>query len=194
MTRNFNTYSRWLTAAALLAAAPLAMAHPGHDNLSLAAGFMHPLTGLDHLLVMIAVGLWAGKLGGAARWQLPLTFVLLMAVGAALGMAGVSLPGLETLVAATVMALGLLLALSVRLSTAARLALVAVFALLHGLAHGGELAGGSALLVMAGMLVATAMLHALGLLLASGRAQLPVLVHRLFGCTMMVLGAWIMSS
>lgn len=183
---------RLMTAAALLLVAPLALAHPGHEGLSFSSGFMHPLTGLDHLLVMLAVGLWAGKLGGAARWQLPLTFVLLMGLGAVLGMGGFSLPGLETLVAATVMALGLLLALSLRLSTASRLALVAVFALLHGLAHGSELTGGAEL--MAGMLLATALLHGLGLLLASSRLALPVLVHRLFGCTMLVLGAWIMAA
>lgn len=184
--------TRLSTATALLLAAPLALAHPGHEGLSFASGFMHPLTGLDHLLVMLAVGLWAGHLSGAARWQLPLTFVLLMGLGAVVGMAGFSLPGLETLVAATVMALGLLLALSLRLSTPSRLALVGVFALLHGLAHGSELAGGAAL--MAGMLIATAMLHGLGLLLASKQAALPVLVHRLFGCTMLVLGAWIMAA
>lgn len=155
--------------AALLAFVPLAaLAHPGHDLAGATAGFAHPFLGLDHLLAMVAVGLWAGRLGGAARWQLPLAFVTAMAVGAGLGLAGLRLPGLETGIAASVLALGLLTALALRLRLALRPLLVAGFALLHGLAHGAELpAGAGALAYVLAFLAATALLHGLGLLLAA---------------------------
>ncbi|MDR5171739.1 HupE/UreJ family protein [Methylobacillus flagellatus] len=180
-------------ALGLLAFSPLAFAHPGHEAQGLLAGFMHPLTGLDHLLVMLAVGLWAGRIGGAARWQLPVTFVAVMALGAVIGMAGYRLPGIETLLSASVMALGALLVISLRLPRALQAGLVALFALFHGVAHGSELAD-QGLAVMLGMLAATALLHMLGLALSSRRLRLPVLVHSIFGCTMMVLGAWLLAS
>src|SRR5690606_11637820 len=86
----------------------VAFAHPGHEMASMAAGFLHPLTGLDHLLVMLAVGLWAGKTGGKARWQLPLIFMLVMAVGGLAGMSQLVLPGMEIGIAVSVLAMGLL--------------------------------------------------------------------------------------
>lgn len=183
-----------LAALGLLAFSPLALAHPGHEAQGLLAGFMHPLTGLDHLLVMLAVGLWAGRIGGAARWQLPVTFVAVMALGAVIGMAGYRLPAIETLLAASVMALGALLVISQRLPRALQAGLVALFALFHGIAHGSELAADQSLAVMFGMLAATALLHMLGLALSSRRLRLPGLVHSIFGCTMMVLGAWLLAS
>ncbi|MGY1490084.1 HupE/UreJ family protein [Methylobacillus pratensis] len=181
-------------ALGLLAFSPLAFAHPGHEAQGLLAGFMHPLTGLDHLLVMLAVGLWAGRIGGTARWQLPATFVAVMALGAVIGMAGYRLPAIETLLAASVMALGALLVISLRLPRALQAGLVALFALFHGIAHGSELAADQGFAVMFGMLAATALLHILGLALSSRCLRLPVLVHSIFGCTMMVLGAWLMAS
>ncbi|MCB5184612.1 HupE/UreJ family protein [Methylobacillus gramineus] len=174
----------------LLAFSSIAMAHPGHGAESIYTGFMHPLTGLDHLLVMLAVGLWAGKVGGSARWQLPLTFVATMAVGAILGMNGHVINGVETAIAASVMALGLLLVISLPLSRGVQLGLVALFAVFHGMAHGIELATQNGITVMGGMLVATALLHAVGLMLSS--LHLPKSVHTLFGCTMAVLGAYLM--
>lgn len=181
-------------ALGLLAFSPLALAHPGHEAHGFVAGFMHPLSGLDHLLVMLAVGLWAGKIGGAARWQLPATFVAVMALGAVLGMSGYSVAMIETLLAASVMTLGVLLAISIKLPRAIQVGLVALFALFHGLAHGGELVGVQGMAVMAGMLVATAMLHALGLVLSTSRLRLPVRAQSALGCTMVVLGAWLMVA
>ncbi|MCB5189511.1 HupE/UreJ family protein [Methylobacillus arboreus] len=180
-------------ALGLLAFSPVVLAHPGHESHSVVAGFMHPLTGLDHLLVMLAVGLWAGRIGGAARWQLPLTFVVVMALGAMLGMAGYAIAGIETFLAATVMALGVLLVISLKLPRALQVGLVAVFALFHGLAHGTELSSEQGVAVMGGMLAATAVLHVVGLVFSASRWRLPVLVQSLVGCTMVVLGAWLMA-
>lgn len=123
---------------ALASSAALAHSgHAGHDSAML-AGLSHPLGGADHLLAMLAVGLWAGQQGGAARWQAPLAFVALLAVGGALGAAGLWLPGVEAGIAASVLALGLLLAARARLPRWAGLGLTGGFALLHGLARTGR--------------------------------------------------------
>jgi urease accessory protein len=152
----------------LLAAAPnLAMAHAGHANGGLHGalyeGFVHPFRGIDHLLMMLCIGLWAGRSGGGLRWQLPVTFLLGMTGGWLLGLNGVVMPGLETGIAATLIAAGVVLALGLRLARGAQLAGVMAGAVLHGLAHGGELGGGAAWIGGAGMLAATALLHGAGL-------------------------------
>lgn len=148
-------------------------AHPGHDIVgnnfaSAYAGFIHPFTGLDHLLVMLAIGIWASKLGGKARWQLPLTFLFSMAIGAVLGLAGITFSGVETAIAASVMAMGLLLAINLPISAMSRIGLVAFFAIFHGLAHGVELYSQQSFYTLTGMLLATALLHGLGLLMGYG--------------------------
>lgn len=157
-----------LTAATLLFPA-LAQAHPGHEGHELtwdfSAGAAHPLSGLDHLLAMVAVGLWAAQLGGRARWLVPAAFVGVMALGGALGQSGVVVvPGVEQGIAASVLVLGLLIAAAVRLPVAAGMALVGGFAVFHGFGHGAEMpatAGG--LGYGAGFVAATAALHAAGL-------------------------------
>lgn len=144
--------------------APLALAHPGHGPTSLSAGFFHPLTGWDHLLAMVAVGLWAAQLGGRARWALPLTFVSTMALGAAAGIAGLMLPGMDQWILASVFALGLLIACAVRLPLVAGLFLVTLAGTFHGLAHGAEMPlNANSLNFLSGMVAATALLHAAGL-------------------------------
>jgi len=144
--------------------APLALAHPGHGPTSLSAGFFHPLTGWDHLLAMVAVGLWAAQLGGAARWVLPLTFVSAMALGAAAGIAGFVLPGMDQWILASVFALGLLIACAVRLPLVAGLFLVALAGTFHGLAHGAEMPlNANSFCFLLGMIAVTALLHAAGL-------------------------------
>lgn len=151
---------------ALASSAALAHSgHAGHDSAML-AGLSHPLGGVDHLLAMLAVGLWAGQQGGAARWQAPLAFVALLAVGGALGAAGLWLPGVEAGIAASVLALGLLLAARARLPRWAGLGLTGGFALLHGLAHGAEMPASASLLAYgAGFVAASAALHLAGLAL-----------------------------
>ena len=158
--------------AALAATAP-ALAHAGHEHAaSFSSGFAHPLTGPDHILAMVAVGLWAGINGGRALWAWPVAFVGVMLVGGALAMLGVALPAVEPGILASVIVLGLLVLVAARVPVAAGAALVAVFALLHGHAHGVELpAGASALTYAAGFALATAVLHALGLCIATLSAR-----------------------
>lgn len=145
----------------------LALAHPGHGQLAntgLMSGFSHPFSGFDHLLAMLAVGLWAAQNKRPALWVLPLAFPLMMVAGAALALSGLALPGIETGIAASVAALGLLIAFSIKMPVAASATIVSVFALFHGYAHGSELPhGSSALLYGAGFVAATALLHAIGL-------------------------------
>lgn len=147
-----------------------AFAHVGHGATeSFAAGIAHPFGGLDHIAVMIAVGLWAALKGGRALWLWPVTFVGVMLVGGALGMAHVAVPFVEPGILASVVALGLLVALAVDLPLAAGAAIIGVFAIFHGHAHGSEVAeniGG--IEYMAGFAVATATLHLTGI----GFAQL----------------------
>ncbi|OBQ65088.1 MULTISPECIES: HupE/UreJ family protein [Mesorhizobium] len=154
-----------LSAILFLAAAMPAYAHVGVGTTSsFTAGFMHPLSGLDHMTVMIAVGLWAALKGGRASWAWPAAFVGVMLGGGALGMAHVPMPFVEPGILASVVALGLLVALAVDLPVSAGVAIIGLFALFHGHAHGTEVpenAGG--LEYMAGFAVATVMLHAVGI-------------------------------
>ena len=174
-----------LAAAALLTGAAPAFAHlnPGEHG-SLLAGLSHPLTGLDHILVMVAVGLWATQIGGRAVYAVPFAFVGTMVVGFLLGLAGVSLPFVEPMIVASVMVLGLLVAGAARLPLAAGAGLVGLFALFHGIAHAAELGGAGAFGFSAGFVVSTALLHAagigLGLLLGQG-GRAGAAVSRLLG-------------
>ncbi len=151
-----------LIALAPLAVCTSAMAHGGHTDGAL-AGLTHPLMGLDHLLAMLAVGVWASQLGGRARWQLPLSFLAWLAAGAGLALSGVGLPMVEGGIATSVLLLGLLIALAVRLPTAVGGALVGVFAVFHGYAHGSEMpALSTPWQYAAGFMLASAALHGVG--------------------------------
>lgn len=130
---------------------------------SLAAGFSHPLFGLDHILAMIAVGLWAAMQGGRAIWMVPAAFVGTMALGFAAAIAGLPLPFVEPVILASVIFIGIAIALALPVPTAAAAAMVGFFALFHGHAHGGELGGAGALDFAAGFLIATALLHLAGI-------------------------------
>ncbi|QPC44164.1 HupE/UreJ family protein [Kaustia mangrovi] len=143
-----------------------ASAHVGAGSTSsFAAGLTHPLGGLDHILAMVAVGLWAALKGGRALWVWPCAFVGVMLVGGALGMAGMPLAFVEPGILASIVALGILVALAVDLPVAAGAVLIGVFALFHGHAHGMEApAAGTALLYAAGFALATAGLHGVGVL------------------------------
>jgi urease accessory protein len=159
-----HTPARIVSTILLLAISGSAAAHPFHPGTGFGAGFIHPFAGLDHLLAMVAVGLWAAQFGGRWLWAIPLAFVSAMLIGGVLGFAGLTVPLLEPVIAASVLALGLLTVFRIRLH-AAGLALVAAFALFHGVAHGTELpAAAGALPYAAGFILATALLHALGLM------------------------------
>lgn len=135
-------------------------------------GFSHPLTGLDHLAAMVAVGLWAAQRGGRAIWLVPLAFATVIAVGSVLGMAAIELPLVEPAIVASVLVLGVLIAAAVRLPLVASTLIVGLFALFHGHAHGAELpATASGLAYGIGFIAATAGLHlcGIGLSLAAQR-------------------------
>jgi urease accessory protein len=152
-------------AVVILTATAPALAHTGvGPTTSFSAGFMHPLSGLDHLTVMVAVGLWAALKGGKALWAWPLAFVGVMLVGGVLGMAHVPVPFVEQGILASVVALGLLVAAAADLPVAVGAAIIGTFALLHGHAHGTEIpetAGG--IEYAAGFALATASLHLAGI-------------------------------
>jgi urease accessory protein len=186
---------KYILAIFLSLFASLAQAHPGHGLESAFAGFMHPLTGWDHLLVMLAVGVWAAKLGGKAPWQLPLTFMGMMVVGALLGMAGMSFSGVETAIATSVMAMGVLLIITLPMQLSTQLGMTALFAVLHGMAHGLELHTQSNLSAFSGMLIATLLLHASGVLLGSQQVKIQKWLHNGLAYTMLLVGAyWLVAA
>jgi urease accessory protein len=154
-----------MTLASLFAVSGAAEAHTGHEHaFSFVAGLAHPWSGLDHMLAMVAVGLWAGLNGGRALWAWPAAFVGMMTVGGVLGIAGVPMPMVESGILASVIVLGLLVLAAARLPLAIGAALVAAFALLHGHAHGAELpTEAAAVSYAAGFALATALLHGAGL-------------------------------
>lgn len=151
-------------AAAATLAPTLAFAHPGHgEAVGFLAGAAHPVGGMDHVLAMVMVGVFAFQLGGRAVWAVPATFVAVMALGGALGAAGVAVPFVETGIALSIVVLGAVVALGVKAPAAAAMALVGLFAIFHGHAHGAEMPDtASGLAYAAGFMLATALLHAAG--------------------------------
>jgi urease accessory protein len=135
--------------------------NPAHGLLH---GLQHPLTGLDHLLAMFAVGLWAAQRGGRALWIVPLTFVFVMAVGTILGMSGIPIPLVEPGIAVSVLMLGIFVASALSLPLSISAAIVGLFALLHGHAHGAEIAASATgITYFVGFILATVFLHAAGI-------------------------------
>ncbi|GAA4176361.1 HupE/UreJ family protein [Shinella granuli] len=180
-----------LALAALAVTAAPAFAHLNpEEHGSFMAGVSHPLFGLDHILVMVAVGLWAAQIGGKALWGVPAAFVATMAIGFGLALAGVDLPFVEPAILASVVALGLLVAMAVKLDTTASAAIVAIFALFHGHAHGGELGSAGALEFGIGFVVATALLHVAGIGLGLSIARLSggAIAARLLGAITALAG------
>jgi urease accessory protein len=152
--------------------APVAHAHILQgEAASFLVGLGHPVSGLDHVLAMIAVGLWGAQLGLPALWLLPVTFPMVMALGGMLGLLGVPLPGVEVGIAVSAVLLGLAVTSELRPPLAATAVLVGIFAIFHGHAHGVELpAGQNGLLYSMGFVIATGLLHGVGIAVS--------LVHR----------------
>jgi urease accessory protein len=150
---------------ALLAMADTAFAHEQQGvPAGLASGFLHPLTGLDHLAAMVAVGLWGAQLGAPAIWILPITFPLVMAVGGVLGVLDIALPVPEIVIALSALVLGGAVAARLRLPFAIAAVVVGVFAIFHGHAHGAELPkSADPLAYGVGFVVATGLLHLCGI-------------------------------
>ena len=176
-----------LAAATLLISSLPAFAHiTGDANHSFSSGFTHPIFGADHVLAMVAVGLWASQIANnkkqkTALWSVPLAFVAFMAIGFAFAVAGIALPFVEPAILASVIALGLLVAMAVRLPTPAAAAVVAGFALFHGYAHGTEMHGANAFQFGAGFVLATALLHIAGIALGLGLTRLNANLARILG-------------
>jgi urease accessory protein len=174
----------------------LAFAHPGlPGDTWFVHGFSHPLSGIDHLLAMIAVGVFAARLGGRALWLVPTSFVTMMVVGGALGMLGLGLPYVEIGIAASVIALGAAIALRRNLPVVLAMTAVGIFAVFHGHAHGTELpAAASAVPYAAGFAAATASLHLLGIAIGRFGARLPQAALRLAGGTLAAIGMVLLGA
>ncbi len=174
-----------------------AFAHTGVGATNdIAHGLLHPLTGIDHILAMIAMGIIAAHLGGKALWLVPASFVAAMALGGAAGVANIPIPFVETGIAVSVIALGLVMAFEVRLPLVAAMALTAFSAIFHGHAHGAELPdNASGLAYGTGFMIATASLHAVGIgigFLIGGIAERGGKILSLSGCAMAVAGVAIL--
>jgi urease accessory protein len=195
-----NSSTKVLAAIFLLTASSAAFAHPGHDVSGLAAGLMHPFSGLDHLLAMVAVGLWAAqgktvKNGRRKVWLLPATFMTMLAVGAGIATQWQSLPLVEAGIATSVLALGLLIALSLQLPVALSMAVTGMFGLLHGYAHGLELPASAAPMEYAlGFLAATASLHLGGIALGVATRKHYALLAKMLGVAIAASGAYLLAS
>ena len=167
-----------LSRLAILALATLlpsaAYAHTGvGDTSGFAHGFMHPIGGLDHVFVMVAVGLLAARLGGRALWLVPLSFVTMMIVGGIAGVSGIGLPFVELGIAGSILVLGFVIALGRQIPTPLAMALAGFFAIFHGHAHGTEMPVDAAGFAYgAGFVAATALLHAAGIALGIGADRL----------------------
>ena len=158
-------HSRTIVLTVLCLFAGTASAHTGnHTVTGFSSGLTHPLLGLDHLLAMIAIGLWAAQQGGRALWAVPAAFVGAMLTGGGIALAGLSLPHVETGIAASVLVLGLLIATRRQWAVKAGMAIAAGFALFHGYAHGLEMPqAASAVLYALGFVLASVFLHGIGI-------------------------------
>lgn len=163
MTRSHQALAGTMAALTATALADPAMAHTGGLVGGLQSGFLHPITGLDHVVAMIAVGLWGGILGRPALWLLPVTFPLAMAVSGAAAVAGLTLGGVETMIALSGVVLGLCVLLAARPPLWVAMTIVAVFAVFHGYAHGKELPeAANPSFYALGFVVSTGLLHLIG--------------------------------
>lgn len=152
-----------LTALFTLTALP-ALAHSGEGAGGLVAGLLHPITGPDHVVAMVAVGLWGAILGAPALWQLPVAFPVVMALAGALAVMGVPLPGVEAGIALSGVVLGLMVLFAVRPPIWVAAVIVSAFAVFHGHAHGTELpASANPVAYAVGFVVATGLLHLVGI-------------------------------
>jgi len=161
---NISTLNFWVIMTTLL----WPVCAWAHVNSGEAGGFLtglqHPVSGLDHVVAMLAVGLWGAQLGAPAMWLLPVVFPMMMACGGCLGLMGIPLPGVEVGIAISAVVLGLMVLVEARLKIQLAMVIVAFFAIFHGHAHGTELpAGQSGLLYSIGFVAATGCLHGVGI-------------------------------
>ena len=173
-----------------------AQAHTGAGTVhGFVDGLLHPLMGIDHLLVMLAIGLWAVMLGGRALWLLPVSFLLMMAAGAGLQLAGFTFNSAETWVAFSVLVSGLLVWRNYHISSGLAVALAGGFALIHGFVHASELqSGADASAYAAGFLFTTVLLHVIGIAAGlSGMSRLKV-ISTGFGLLCAIVGTTLLAG
>ena len=188
---------RHIVALFALAVAPgIASAHTvlGMSGGGLLAGLHHPFSGLDHMLAMLTVGLWAATLGGAAAWKVPTAFVVMLVTGAVLGMTGIQLPLVESFIALSVLVLGLAVTFALRVPSSAGIVLVGLFAMFHGHAHGTELPEAvSGYLYLLGMTLASITLHLTGFGIGQALKRHPLLL-RSGGALIAGAGVWLVAG
>lgn len=174
-------------AAALLAIPSPLAAHEGGSAAGILSGLLHPISGVDHVLAMIAVGIWGAQLGQPAIWVLPVTFPMVMALGGMLGLLGIPLPGVEVGIGLSALLLGIMVAREARPPLKAAAVLVAFFAIFHGYAHGAELPEGqSGILYSIGFVASTGTLHACGIAIG--------VIHRWdWGRTLLKVMGWLIA-
>jgi urease accessory protein len=179
----------------MLAYIPTAGAHNiGAEGAGFITGLAHPFMGLDHLLAMIAVGIWAAQTGGSAVWRLPLSFIVMMAFAALISASGFSLPALEPLIAGSVVLLGLIVVFAIRLPINMSMVLVGLFAVVHGYAHGLEMPQAtSAILYGSGFVLATTLLHLIGIGLGKATYR-KHLLSRLSGSIIAIAGLYLATA
>jgi len=158
----------------LLLSPSVALAHGRDDTGNFLHGVLHPLGGADHVLAMVAVGLLAAQFGRAALWSMPVAFVAAMVAGGAMGAAGLALPGVEPLILASIVILGVLVAMAARLPLATTLPMIALFGAAHGWAHGTEGPGSGLAIYAAGFALSTGALHLSGIVLGWSLGTLPL--------------------
>ncbi|KPK36705.1 MAG: Ni/Fe hydrogenase [Nitrospira bacterium SG8_35_1] len=170
--RNLDCFMCFLVLAVYLLWAPSAQAHVEQGQaVGFITGLEHPWSGLDHVLAMIAVGLWGAQLGNPALWVLPVTFPMVMSLGAMMGLLGIPLPGIEIGIAVSAILLGAMVLGEVKPKFYIAAVMVGFFAVFHGHAHGTELPPGqSGLLYSMGFVIATGVLHGIGIIIG--------LIHR----------------
>ncbi|WP_101047365.1 HupE/UreJ family protein [Macromonas nakdongensis] len=181
---------RWLPASAALllgCTSSAVLAHVGGDTAAhhgFFTGALHPITGVDHLAAMMAVGMWSAMTARRV-WLAPLSFAALLLAGAVVAQLGLALPAIEPMIAASLLVVGLLVATRTHLPAWAGTGLVGTFALFHGAAHGQELAGG---LALAGMVLGTAVLHMAGMVLGLSLQRAPRWLPRAAGGLVALMG------
>lgn len=186
--------TKFLITLALLSLSSSALAHPGHPYGGIGSGLLHPFSGLDHLLAMVAVGLWAAQGGTRRVWMLPATFMVLLAAGAGIALLSPALPLIETGIATSVLVLGLIIALAVKVPTALSIVLTAAFGFVHGYAHGVEMPGSSVPALYAlGFLAATAALHFSGATLGLLARERCTRWTQAGGAVIALTGVWMLS-
>lgn len=189
---------RALTLFCLMMAPAAALAHSGEGDLAggFVSGFVHPILGLDHVIAMVAVGMWGAQLGAPAIWVLPVTFPVVMAFGGALGVLGIPVPGTEIGIALSAVALGLMVAFSARPPLWAATILVGAFAIFHGYAHGTELPeSANSITYSIGFVIATGGLHGLGILFGTvNRWKLGSKLLRLGGSLIAFAGIYFLAA